>query len=65
MLGYEKTGDGTKNCAGVSAVRWKYMAKYTLWEANRKLFLYPENWIDPAIRDNKTELFRVFESSIM
>lgn len=64
-LGHEKTGDGNKNCAGVSAVRWAYMAKYTLWEANRKLFLYPENWVDPAIRDNKTELFRAFESSIM
>ena len=43
MLGHEKTGNGNKNCVGVSAVQWKYMAKYTLWEANRKLFLYPEN----------------------
>ncbi|KAI9845918.1 MAG: hypothetical protein M1837_004454 [Sclerophora amabilis] len=65
MLGLEKLDkEGTK-CAGVPAVRWKYMSKYTLWEANRNLFLYPENWIDPTFRDNKTELFKTFESSIM
>ncbi|KAI0967775.1 hypothetical protein F4678DRAFT_482800 [Xylaria arbuscula] len=67
MRGLEKTGPNDKplKSLGVSALRWSYMSKYTLWEANRKLFLYPENWIDPVIRDNKTELFKAFESSIM
>ncbi|EPS42066.1 hypothetical protein H072_3884 [Dactylellina haptotyla CBS 200.50] len=49
----------------ISQVRWKYMSKYTLWEANRKLFLYPENWIDPTLRDNKTSQFGAFEAAIL
>lgn len=66
-LGKEIIGpkDKKQTCLGVKPVRWKYMSKYTLWEANRNLFLYPENWIDPIIRDNKTELFKAFESSMM
>lgn len=64
-LGLEKSVNSGVVCAGVSQVRWKYMAKYTLWEANRKLFLYPENWIDPTLRDNKTDLFKTLEASIM
>jgi|GEM_PF-2211090 len=30
---------------------------YRVWEANRKVFLYPENWIEPELRDDKTPLF--------
>lgn len=63
MLGLEKVMG--VECDTVSKVRWKYMSKYTLWEANRKLFLYPENWIDPTLRDNKTDLFKALEVSIL
>ncbi|KAG8532347.1 uncharacterized protein KY384_002832 [Bacidia gigantensis] len=48
----------------VSKVRWSYLSQYTLWEANRKIFLYPENWIDPVLRDNKTDVFKQFETSL-
>ncbi|KAL8903376.1 MAG: hypothetical protein Q9207_003967 [Kuettlingeria erythrocarpa] len=63
MLGLEKSMGVESNT--VSHIRWKYMSKYTLWEANRKLFLYPENWIDPTLRDNKTDHFRALEVSIL
>ncbi|KAK3986939.1 hypothetical protein QBC44DRAFT_401619 [Cladorrhinum sp. PSN332] len=43
---------------------WPTLSKYTLWEANRRVFLFPENWADPTLRDNKTELFKEFESAI-
>jgi hypothetical protein len=26
---------------------WESAKNYRVWEANRKVFLYPENWIDP------------------
>ncbi|MEP6879600.1 MAG: neuraminidase-like domain-containing protein, partial [Nitrosospira sp.] len=26
---------------------WTWMRKYRVWEANRKVFLWPENWIEP------------------
>ena len=26
--------------------QWEWMKNYRIWEANRKVFLYPENWIE-------------------
>ncbi|THC93211.1 hypothetical protein EYZ11_007316 [Aspergillus tanneri] len=43
----------------------EYMLRYRLWEADRKAYLYPENWADPTLRDNKTEQFQVLESKVM
>jgi Tc toxin complex TcA C-terminal TcB-binding domain/Neuraminidase-like domain len=37
--------------------QWKWMANFRVWEANRKIFLYPENWIEPELRGDKSELF--------
>lgn len=34
---------------------------YRVWEANRKIFIYPENWIEPELRDGKSPLFRDLE----
>src|SRR5690606_7639894 len=33
--------------------------------ANRKIFLYPENWIEPELRDNKTEFFKELETQLL
>lgn len=44
--------------------RWEWMQKYRLWEANRKVFLYPENWIEPSLRDDKSPPFQEFEAGI-
>jgi hypothetical protein len=45
--------------------QWSWMKNYRLWEANRKIFLYPENWLDPEFRDDKTPLFEELESNIL
>lgn len=29
---------------------WSWIGGYRLWEANRKVFLYPENYIEPTLR---------------
>lgn len=42
--------------------RWEWMQKYRVWEANRKVFLYPENWIEPSLRDDKSPFFNAFEA---
>ena len=34
----------------LSRSRWEWMQKYRVWEANRKVFLYPENWIKSELR---------------
>ena len=44
--------------------QWDWLRRYRVWEANRKIFLYPENWLEPELRDDKTPLFKVFESAL-
>jgi hypothetical protein len=50
----------------ISQDRWSWMQRYTTWEANRRVFLYPESYADPTLRDDKTEIFRsVVEDAAM
>ncbi|WP_438017756.1 neuraminidase-like domain-containing protein [Sorangium sp. So ce315] len=44
--------------------QWAWMQNYRVWEANRKVFLYPENWIEPELRDDKTEFFTELENEL-
>src|SRR3954451_20384796 len=41
------------------------MKYYRVWEANRKVFLYPENWIEPELRDDKTPFFKELETQLL
>ena len=29
---------------------WQWLKRYRVWDANRKIFAYPENWIEPEQR---------------
>ena len=44
---------------------WRWMKNYRVWEANRKIFLYPENWIEPELRDDKTPFFKALEGELL
>ncbi len=44
---------------------WKWLKNYRVWEANRKVFLYPENWIEPELRDDKSPQFKTLERTIL
>ena len=44
--------------------RWEWMKNYRVWQANREVFLFPENWLHPELRDDKSDLFKAFESGI-
>ena len=44
--------------------QWEWMANYRVWEANRKVFLWPENLIEPSLRLDKTEIFQKFENQL-
>ena len=48
-----------------AAQDWEWMKNYRVWEANRKVFLYPENWIEPELRDDKTPFFKALESRLL
>ena len=41
------------------------MKNFRVWEANRKVWLYPENFIEPELRDNKTPFFKDLESELL
>jgi hypothetical protein len=43
---------------------WAWMDKFRVWQANRQVFLYPENYIEPELRDDKTELFQALEDEL-
>lgn len=45
--------------------RWEWMKAYRVWEANRKVFLYPENWLEPEWRNDRSEFFRELESYLV
>jgi hypothetical protein len=46
-------------------LQWNTWRKqYRVWEANRKIFLYPENWIEPELRDDKSPFFKELESKL-
>ncbi len=44
---------------------WEWRKNYRVWEANRKVFLYPENYIEPDLRDNKSPLFEELEQELL
>lgn len=49
-----------------AAQEWKKWRKwYRVWEVNRKILFFPENWMEPSLRDDKTPIFQDFESEIM
>ncbi|KAK3292012.1 uncharacterized protein B0H64DRAFT_329848 [Chaetomium fimeti] len=63
LIGLEKRyGIAT---TGIDQQLWGWMNKYTLWQANRKVYLYPENWADPSLRDDKTQAFEELENKML
>lgn len=49
----------------IRAQQWLWMKRYRVWEANRKVFLYPENWLEPELRDNKSAFFKELEGELL
>ena len=44
---------------------WQWIKHYRIWEANRKVFLFPENWIEPELRLEKSEFFQEMENQLL
>jgi hypothetical protein len=44
--------------------QWEWMQRYRIWEANREVFLYPENWLIESQRPNRTEIYETFEQEV-
>lgn len=48
----------------ISALTWSWMSNYRVWEANRKIFIYPESYLDPSLRKQCTPLFQAFKDQL-
>ncbi|TMV44388.1 PA14 domain-containing protein,virulence plasmid 28 protein [Paenibacillus mesophilus] len=49
----------------INAKQWQWMSRYRIWEANRKVFLYPENWLEPELRDDQSPFFKEAMSELL
>ncbi|MEN2786779.1 neuraminidase-like domain-containing protein [Sphingomonas qilianensis] len=49
----------------VPEAQWQWMNNYRVWEANRRIFLYPENYMEPTLRSSRTEVFKELEESLL
>jgi len=64
LMGLEPTASADLN-SDAKWSQWKWMKNYRVWEANRKVFLYPENWIEAELRDDKSFLFTELENELL
>ena len=51
--------------SAIDADWWSWMKRYRVWEANREIFLYPENWMEPEMRLGMSDLFQSLESDLL
>jgi hypothetical protein len=49
----------------IDAQQWTWMKRYRVWQANREVFLWPENWLYPELRDDQTEMFKKTLSALL
>jgi hypothetical protein len=48
------------------ARQWTQWRKwYRVWEANRKVLFYPENWVRPELRDDKSPFYTDLEGELL
>ncbi|MCB9713935.1 MAG: hypothetical protein H6712_08785 [Myxococcales bacterium] len=45
--------------------QWSWLKSYRVWEANRKVFLHPESYIRPELRDTRTPSFRTLQDDLL
>jgi hypothetical protein len=55
---------GVVSLGDIAPAWWPWLANYRIWEANRKIFLYPESYIDPTLRGDRTDLFRKLQEEL-
>jgi hypothetical protein len=51
--------------SAVDADWWSWMKRYRVWQANREIFLYPENWMEPEMRLGMSDLFQTLEGALL
>ena len=73
IMNLEKTADGSLAVGFSSSLQapftpaseWAWRKNYRVWQANREVFLWPENYLDPDLRDDMTPLFQELQSQLL
>jgi hypothetical protein len=53
------------SASAINSKQWQWMKRYPVWAGNRKLWLFPENVLEPEFRDDKTHLFAELEGKLL
>jgi hypothetical protein len=53
------------NPTDIDGSLWTWMKRYRVWQANREVFLWPENWLYPELRDDQSPIFRQMMTSLL
>ncbi|MDH6245480.1 neuraminidase-like domain-containing protein [Mycobacterium sp. OTB74] len=51
--------------ADIHASQWNWRKRYRVWQANREVFLWPENWLDENLRDDRSPFFKTTMSQLL
>jgi GH18 family chitinase len=51
--------------SAIKSSQWEWLKRYRVSEANKKIFLWPEDWMIPELRLDKTDLFQTLESALL
>jgi Neuraminidase-like domain/Putative peptidoglycan binding domain len=51
--------------ADIDPQQWTWMKRYRVWQANREVFLWPENWLYPELRDDQSPMFKTTLSALL
>jgi Neuraminidase-like domain len=53
------------NPSHITAAEWAWRKRFRVWQANREVFLWPENWLEPTLRDDQSPFFKTTMSSLL
>jgi hypothetical protein len=51
--------------SALSSDEWQWMKRHRVWQFYREAFCFPENWLEPEFRDDKTDLFQELEGTLL
>lgn len=49
----------------LDAELWSWMKSFALWSPGRRIFIHPENYLQPEFRDDRTHLFQELEGRLL
>ena len=55
---------GVTSLGDIAEAWWPWLTNYRMWEANRKIFLYPESYLNPNLRQERTDLFQALQDEL-